>query len=320
MKSRPSSGAGQDCASERAASLRDHLGGETADSVEVFFADDSVQRGFRTRQGKLVGFGGIFVEDSELRGLSDDVEEIARRFRIPPGVELKWSPSRSNWIYSNLVDPDRPECYRQVIEAAAARRARALVAVVDLGRVAWTEQRALRECITYVWERIEMHLSRPPRMGLIVADRPSGGAKEEDALLADFLAMSSVGTGWVVPNKVALNLLTTSSHLLRHLQVADLVTGATVAAVGGSRWAAGVFPAVKRMLISNALGYAGGTGLKLAPRECVNLYYHVLGESAYTRASAMGGIALPLQRYWAPPRERLDYFNDDGLAVPPSTK
>jgi hypothetical protein len=281
--------------------------------VEIFFADDSVQRGFRKGQGKLVGFGGIFVEESELRGLNDDVEDLARQYGIPPGVELKWSPPRNSWIYTNLGDPDRPACYRQMIDAAGARRVKALVAVVDLGRVGWTEQQALRECIKYVWERIEMHLSRPPRMGLIVADRPSGGAKEEDALLSDFLAMSSVGTGWVVPTNVALNLLTTSSHLLRHLQVADLVTGATVAAVGGSKWAAGVFPAVRPMLIQNALGYAGGSGLKLGPRSAINLYYHVLGETAYTRASSMGGIGLPLERYWSPPRELLDYFSDDGL-------
>jgi hypothetical protein len=281
--------------------------------MEIFFADDSVQRGFRTAQGKLVGFGGIFVEESELRGLSDDVEDLARRYKIPPGVELKWSPPRTSWIHTNLLDPDRPACFRQVIEAAAARRVKALVAVVDLGRVAWTEPQAIRECVKYVWERIEMHLSRPARTGLIVADRPSGGAKEEDALLSDFLEMSSVGTGWVLPRNVGLNLLTTSSHLLRHLQVADLVTGATVAAVGGSKWAAGVFPAVRPILIKNALGYAGGTGLKLVPRECVNLYYHVLGETAYTRASTMGGIGLPLERYWSPPREALDYFGDDGL-------
>lgn len=285
--------------------------------MEIFFADDSVQKGFRRGQGKLVGFGGIFVPESELRGLSDDVEATARRYDIPPGVELKWSPNRSSWIHANLVDPERPACYREILEAAAGRGVKALVAVVDLGRVQWTESRALRECVQYVWERIEMHLSRPPRTGLIVADRPSGGAREDDALLSDFLAMSSVGTGWVLPNSVALNLLTTPSHLLRHLQVADLVTGATVAAVAGSRWASGLFPAIKPMLIKNALGFVGGTGLKLWPRGCLNLYYHVLGETAYTRASAMAGVPLPRQSW--PGQAPLDYYADDGLRPAAST-
>jgi hypothetical protein len=282
--------------------------------MEIFFADDSVQKGFRKGQGKLVGFGGIFVPDSELRGLSDDVDSIARRFGIPSGVELKWSPPPSNWIHANLSDPDRPDCYRQVIEAAQARGVKALVAVIDLGRVSWTPAKALFECVTYVWERVEMHLNRPPRTGLIVADRPSGGSKEEDALLTDFLAMSSVGTGFVLPSNVALNLLTTPSHLLRHLQVADLVTGATVAAIAGSRWSMAVFGSVKPMLIKNTLGYVGGTGLKLWPWACVNLYFHVLGESAYTRPSARGGIGLPAEKFWSPPRQTLDYFSDDGLA------
>ena len=71
--------------------------------------------------------------------------------------------------------------------------------------------------------------------------------------------MSSVGTGFVLPGNVALNLLTTPSHLLRHLQVADLVTGATVAAVAGSRWSTTVFQSVRPLLIKNALGYVGGS-------------------------------------------------------------
>jgi len=281
--------------------------------MDIFFADDSVQTGFRKGQGKLVGFGGIFVKETELRGLSDDVDAIAKRYGIPAGVELKWSPPPANWIHANLVDPDRPACYREVIDAANARGVEALVSVVDLGRVNWSPTKALFECTKYVWERVEMHLNRPPRTGLIVADRPSGGAREEDALLTEFLAMSSVGTGFVLPSNVALNLLTTPSHLLRHLQIADLVTGAAVAAVAGSRWASSLFPSIQPLLIKNVLGYVGGSGLKLWPWDCVNLYFHVLGESAYTRASAMGGMALPRLRFWAPPNQVLDYFTDDGL-------
>jgi hypothetical protein len=285
--------------------------------MDIFFADDSVQKGLRRGQGKLVGFGGIFVSDTELRGLNDDVESIARRYGVPPGVEFKWSPDRSSWIYANLVDPQRAACYTEILDAARARRARALVAVVDLGRVALTEPAALRQSIAFVWERIEMNLSRPQRTGLIVADRPGGGKKEEDALLDDFLAMSAVGTGYVLPKNVVLNLLTTSSHLLRHLQIADLVTGATVAAVAGSRWAAGLFPSVRPLLIQNALGYIGGTGLKLWPWASLNLYYHVLGETAYTRSARRTGVGLPLQRLWTPGNPLLDYYTDDGLRRAP---
>jgi Protein of unknown function (DUF3800) len=214
--------------------------------MEVFFADDSVQTGFRRNQGKLVGFGGVFVDETELRPLSLDMDQIAAQYRIPPGVELKWSPPRRSWLHDNLGEPERPACYGAVLDAAARHGARALVAVVDTGRTSWSSAFALKECAKYVWERVEIHLSRPAgRTGLIVADRPGGGAREEEALLADFLAMSSVGTGWVLPTNVALNILTTPSHLVRHLQLADIVTGATVAAVAGSRYAPPVFASVK---------------------------------------------------------------------------
>ena len=245
----------------------------------------------------------------------------SRWIRSPRNIE---SPQASNSngrrlgagrLHDNLGEPERPACYGAVLDAAARHGARALVAVVDTGRTSWSPAFALKECAKYVWERVEMHLSRPAgRTGLIVADRPGGGAREEEALLADFLAMSSVGTGWVLPTNVALNILTTPSHLVRQLQLADIVTGATVAAVAGSRYAPPVFASVKPMFIKNALGYAGGTGLKLWPWACLNLDFHVLGEAAYTRASAMGGYSLPLERFWAPPRQDLDYFVDDGLS------
>ena len=281
--------------------------------MDLFFADDSSQKGFRRGQGRLVAFGGIFVEDGQLQALSDAVDQEARRFGVPPTEELKWSPDRRSWIHTNLVDPDRATCYSRILQVAHGLGVRALIAVGDVNRSRETPEAAFRRCVTYVWERIEMHLGRPARSGLIIADRPGGGAKNDDALLADFLAMTSVGTGWVMPGNVKLNILTTPSHLLRHLQVADIVTGATTAAVAGSRYAAGVFPAVKPLLIKNALGYAGGTGLKLWPDGCLNLYYHVLGESTYAIARTMSGWSLPLERHWRPPRDYLDYFADDGL-------
>ena len=152
--------------------------------MEVFFADNSVQKGFRKGQGKLVGFGGIFVADTELRGLSDDVNSIARRYGIPLGVELKWSPPPANWIHANLVDPDRPACYREIMEAVEARGVKALVAVIDLGRVSWTPAKALFQgCHLRLGTRRDAPESPSPYSGLIVADRPSGGSKEEDALL-----------------------------------------------------------------------------------------------------------------------------------------
>jgi hypothetical protein len=51
--------------------------------------------------GKVIGVGGILVEEGALRSLSDAVDAIAHAFGVPRGEELKWSP-RGSWIRGNL--------------------------------------------------------------------------------------------------------------------------------------------------------------------------------------------------------------------------
>jgi hypothetical protein len=61
--------------------------------MEVFFADDSTQRECRREgMGPVVGVGGILVEESALQPLAAALDEIAVRFGVPKGEELKWSP------------------------------------------------------------------------------------------------------------------------------------------------------------------------------------------------------------------------------------
>ncbi len=128
----------------------------------------------------------------------------------------------------------------------------------------------------------------------MIADRPGGSHKQDEAFLSDFLERVNNGTIHVGPDRVALNILTTPSHLVKHLQLADLVTSITAAMVAGQdRYAGELFPLVKKMFISNHFGYIGGSGLKLFPDDLWNLYHWVLGEDAYVKVSMSGGIGLP---------------------------
>ena len=99
-----------------------------------------------------------------------------------------------------------------------------------------------------------------------------------------------------------LNVLTTPSHRLRHLQVADLVTGITTSMVCGSYdYTAALFPHVQPMLIKRrTTGAVGGTGLKIFPPQLINLYRWVLKEKFYHK----GGGA----RSWPLPEKSCPYF------------
>ncbi|MCG7964347.1 MAG: hypothetical protein N0E54_16715, partial [Candidatus Thiodiazotropha taylori] len=111
--------------------------------MDVFFADDSKQKGVRDGMGKIVSVGGLFLDESKLRPISDAVDEIAKAFGIPDGEEIKWSPSKESWIYSNLQGEDSKECYTQILQAALSFEARAIVIAWDSGRTTLKGERPL---------------------------------------------------------------------------------------------------------------------------------------------------------------------------------
>lgn len=267
--------------------------------MEIFFADDSAHKAARSGMGKIISFGGVFVSPEKLMPLESSINEIClNRFGIPEGEEVKWSPKKKSWIYENLHGDDRTECYRQILQAAIDNDVKSLVICWDEGRTTLKGDDAFSRVLDFAFERISVFLSKKETIGLIVADRPGGGYKQDEEFLSNFLERVNNGTVHVGPEQVALNILTTPSHLVRQLQLADLVTSITAAMVAGQdKYAKELFPLIKEMLIKNHLGYVGGTGLKLFPNELTNLYYWVLGESAFVKVRYNAGIGLPSEKY-----------------------
>ena len=175
----------------------------------IFFGDDSVRRGKREGMGMLVSFGGILLPEENLRPLQTAVRAVKGRFGIPATEELKWSPARDSWIYSNLHGQARTDCYRDIIVAAKDASATAIVVCYDRGRRSCSQQEALRKCIDWSFERITMCLEDRHSLGLMICDRPGGDKRDEEALLAEVLSTIQSGTDFVPPSQVPLNILTT---------------------------------------------------------------------------------------------------------------
>lgn len=274
--------------------------------MEIFFADDSTQKGVRKGMGTVVALGGVFVDEGRLRPLTARLDAIAEEAGIPDGEEIKWSPRKGTWIYEKLHGDARTDCYRRVLEAAAEHEARAIVICWDTGRTTLKGSRAFDKCVDYLFERMTVHLEKRNANAILVADRPGGGKDQEEQFLADFVQRVQSGTVHVSPDRILLNVLTTTSSLVRHLQLADLVTGITTAMVCGlDKFAAPLFPTVQSLLIRNHLGGVSGTGLKLFPNELLNLYLHVLGEDTFWRVGKGAGVGLPYAKlpYAASPLE-----------------
>lgn len=279
--------------------------------MEVFFADDSTQKGNRDGMGSVISVGGVFIDESALRPLTAAIDHIAETFGIPPAEELKWSPPRGSWIHKNLHGEARDNCYGNILRVAADHGARAIVICWDTGRTTLKGDAAFEKCVDFLFERMTVHLEKRDTSAIIVADRPGGGKAQEAEFLANFVSRVQSGTTYSVPDRVALNVLTTPSHLVRQLQLADLITGITTAMVCGQyKWAAPLFQLVRPLLIQNYHGAIAGTGLKIFPTELINLYRWVLAEEDFIRVGMGTG--------WPLPRPGLPYQVDD-CATPPET-
>lgn len=266
--------------------------------MEIFFADDSTQKSARQGMGTVVAIGGIFVEESALRPLNTRIDKIAVEFGVPNGDELKWSPRKGSWIYDNLHAETRTACYMKVLQAAVEHNVRGIVICWDTGQTTLKGERAFNKCVDFLFERIAVHLEKRDTTAILVADRPGGGKDQEEQFLSDFVTRVQNGTEHVVPDRILLNVLTTPSNLVRHLQVADLVTGIATAMVCGQyKHAPPLFDLVKCILIQNHLGTIGGTGLKLFPDQLLNIYHHILKEDTFWRVGAGMGVSLPYPRF-----------------------
>ena len=282
--------------------------------MEVFFADDSVQRASRRGVGRLVAFGGVAFNEVELAPVAAAMNEIAARYGVPADIEFKWSPDprKDRWLHDEFKDPHRRDCYGEILRVAKDHGGRAIVVVTDTGRTGQHVSDASDRCVKYAFERFETHLEKSDRLGLVVADRPGGGKPEEDAFLRSFLLRITLGTEYKTGANVPVNVLTTPSHLVRHLQIADLVTGIAAGAVGGSRYASALAPSLQPLFLGNAMGAIGGRALswiRASSSTCTALL-----RRDYIRQSRFDGPLDPPcgEALW-PPRAPLPDYTDDGL-------
>jgi uncharacterized protein DUF3800 len=260
--------------------------------VDFFFADDSKQRPSRAGMGPLVAVGGVHVPGESVRRLELGLDTLCAEFGFPEREEFKWSPGPELWMRSNLVAEDRTEFFTRAIGLARAVEAKAMVMIEDKDRRnAGTAATHEEDVVNLFLERANEDLLGG-REGVVIVDTPSGSRADEDRFLGHCLDTIQQGTPYVRFDRIALNVISTKSKLIRLLQLADVVTSCTLAYVGGeTRWSAPVFKEIKTILRSD-YGRFGGCGVKIHPDlRYRNLYYWLLGDSHFVRYQM--GVPLP---------------------------
>lgn len=278
--------------------------------MRLVFIDDSNQKNpLRQGLGDLIALGAVSVPEDSVAAFADDLLEIRKDLGIPEGEEIKWKPPRNSYL-ANVGLEATTALRTRMLEAAIARNIRSMVVIIDhsAAYVRLSDAEVGKVVLKWLYERISMHLADHGELGIVFADKPSGGASEEGRWLQETLRLTNDGTEYVEPGRVVLPIVTAPSHHLPHLQLADLVVGASTAAVAGRPRGLELKDLLRQLAHRHSLGDINGAGVVIFP-DHPNLYYWAFGETGYSIPSKQAGVELPFEGY--------RYFEDDGLPPTP---
>ena len=267
--------------------------------MEFFFLDDTRQNSpYRNGMGPLVAVGGIRISGTEVGALEKAIDSLCiQNYGFPPGEEFKWSPGRELWMWNNLVRSERTEFFLDVLELIEAAEGVVTVVIEDTNFARATDAETPEMDVTRMYlERASSQCRANPAEGLVITDRAGSRHAEEDKFLRGCLEILQSTIGYVRPDSIALNVVSTPSKFIRLIQAADLVTGCTVAAVGGEDIYSPPIMSKLKILFHRELGRIGGVGVKIHPDyKYANLYHWVLGDSDFVRFNT--GRQLPMADY-----------------------
>lgn len=192
--------------------------------MRVAFLDDSEQiNPPRTGIGDLLAFAAAIFPDQSLDPFAADLARITTELGIPAGEEIKWNPPRGSFLRGaggQLVKTLR----RRMLETALDHQVRTVSVIIDhKARYQNHSKPELGKIILkWLYERVSMHLTDHGDIGIMIADKPGGGAREEKRWLAESLELTSDGTEYVEPDRIVLPVVTADSRHVPHLQLADL--------------------------------------------------------------------------------------------------
>jgi hypothetical protein len=271
--------------------------------MDLFFADDASQRNTsRPGMGPLVAIGGLWIPDASVSPLEREIDRLCQTFGFPEGQEFKWSPGRNLWMARNLVEDRRQDFFLQVLQRLEEKGAQAMIVIDGSAGIDLPKGDPTVNAAKWFLERVDNHLRTVGHDGVVIFDSPAGDRPTESAFLARCLETLRKGTTYVKPQRIALNVLATHSHMVRLLQAADIVTSSTVAAVSGEdRYAPPIFHAIRPMLLQSR-GRIGGVGLKLHPDyRYVNLYHWLVGDDTFWKGYSGWGLPMAGRPYYESP-------------------
>jgi len=229
---------------------------------------------------RLMAAGGFCLSESKVGRLERAIDSVCQMYGFPRRQEFKWSPGHELWMRKNLVGDRRFKFFQETLELARDAGAQAFVIVKDCGYARATKANTDEaDVVNMCLERVCNQCGRNPPDGLVITDRSLDGHSPDDKFLGQCLESLEAQIGFLRADALCLNVLSTPSKFIRLLQIADLITGATLARVGGeSTYSPPIIDVIKPMY-RRSLGRIGGYGVKIHPDyRYANLYHWLFSD------------------------------------------
>lgn len=177
----------------------------------------------------LVAIGGFSLPAEEVRSVESNLNKLCQAAGFPSIEPFKWSPGKDLWMRDSLVGDQRQKFFLDVIEVLMSASTTAFVAISDSTcRKATNAKTTEADVANMILERIHLHPKRSGTDGLVIADRPGGGRADEEKFLLNCLEMMQEGAGYVVPDRICVNVVSSPAKFIRLLQAADMVVSCTL--------------------------------------------------------------------------------------------
>jgi hypothetical protein len=268
--------------------------------MNFIFADDSTQNNITKSEMKpLIGLGGVHISAEKIGDIEIEINELCNEYNFPEGEEFKWSPRKDSYMHSKIIEEDRVNFYEGLFKISLKYNVKAIVVASDndCGFADSSSTSHDEDVTTMFLERADQLFSSYNRRGLVIIDKPGGGAKQDKDFVSKCLETLERGTSYVKFNSIPLPVMTADSKHIRLLQLADVVIGCCLARVAGEKkYSSEIFDLIKPILRKRD-GRIGGVGFKIHPDTLYrNLYFWLLGDKFIMRGFNFG-YDLPQQGY-----------------------
>lgn len=153
--------------------------------------------------GPLVGVGGLHVPGESVGDLERALAALCATAGFPEGQGFKWSPGRGHWMWKGLVDDGRQRFFIDALQLAASHGSHCIVVIEDTEHLTATAPGIdhVLDATTLFLERANTELRATRAFGLVIVDRPSGGARRMLAILVHALRL--LGPARNMSNQIA---------------------------------------------------------------------------------------------------------------------